>query len=140
MYDPANSELAGNLLRNLKNGRLGNKCEGRLDLDSLRIHSMRTNFCPHVLARFYEEHMIPHFPLEDERDSLEDWIFCLDPVEKANHSKSEPLMDVLLLICNLQDTHEPIILPKCMIVHIGISKASVSMHLTIDNKLQCWQC
>lgn len=130
MYDPTNSELANNLLRKLKNGRLGNKSEGRLDLESLRIHSMRTNFCHHTLACFYEEHMIPHFPLEDERDSLEDWMFCLNPVEKVNHSKSEPLMDVLLLICNLQDTNEPVILAGIAFEYYKISQVGLVSYIT----------
>ena len=72
---------------------------------SFRVHSLRQNYSKDLLTRFYNEHMIPHFPIEDERDSLEDWIYCLDPVEiqasmQTNYEQSKrwPVMDILLLL------------------------------------------
>mmetsp|Transcript_14897 Transcript_14897/g.28005 ORF Transcript_14897/g.28005 Transcript_14897/m.28005 type:complete len:862 (-) Transcript_14897:2613-5198(-) len=74
-----------------------------LALESLRIHSMRKQYSLDLLTRFYSEHMIPHFPLEEERDELDDWVYCLDPVEIATHdyeAKRGPLMDILLVLCD----------------------------------------
>lgn len=69
-----------------------------------RLQSMRQNYSFDLLTQFYEEQMIPHFPLEDERDSLEDWIYCLDPAEVNSWddtAKRGPLMDVFLLVCDV---------------------------------------
>ena len=75
---------------------------------TLRLHSIRQTYCVRLLTQFYNEHMIPHFPLEGERDALEDWIHCLDPDEIATHgdcARRGPLMDVLLLVSE-QDEEE----------------------------------
>lgn len=78
----------------------------RLSYPSLRLHSMRENYSLELLEQFYNEHMIPHFPLEDERDSLDDWIECLDPQKVAACGDQEtmsPVMDILLLVCDLRN-------------------------------------
>ena len=68
----------------------------------LQLVSMKESFDLELLTRFYNDIMIPNFPLEEERDDLEDWIYCLDPVKNNNGSEhqhqSYPSMDVLLLI------------------------------------------
>ena len=64
-----------------------------------------------MLEQFYNEQMIPHFPLEDERDSLEDWIYCLDPEKVVTHDEQEklwPVMDILLLVCDVNVNDESI--------------------------------
>lgn len=81
-----------------------------LDLESLRVHSLRKNYSLEILTKFYNEHMIPHFPLEDERDELDDWIYCLDPLllsaDRDNQAKMGPLMDILLVLCDTHSTVE----------------------------------
>lgn len=78
---------------------------------ALRVHSMRQNYSKDMLEQFYNEQMIPHFPLEDERDSLEDWIYCLDPEKVVTHDEQEklwPVMDILLLVCDVNVNDESI--------------------------------
>lgn len=80
-----------------------------LALESLRIHSMRSMYSLDLLTRFYNEQMIPHFPLEDERDELDDWIYCLDPAQVATHdseAKRGPLMDILLVLCDSRNSKD----------------------------------
>ncbi|KAG7339261.1 amine oxidase [Nitzschia inconspicua] len=63
---------------------------------NLHLVSMKESFDSELLTRFYNELMIPNFPLEDERDDLDDWIYCLDPDQKQDLSRY-PTMDVLIL-------------------------------------------
>jgi hypothetical protein len=74
----------------------------------LQLVSMKESFDIELLKKFYDELMIPNFPLEDERDDIEDWIHCLDPAQHQNQNQNTnqnqnqkeqgPSMDVLLLI------------------------------------------
>uniref|UniRef100_A0A7S2EEU4 Uncharacterized protein n=1 Tax=Ditylum brightwellii TaxID=49249 RepID=A0A7S2EEU4_9STRA len=59
---------------------------------------MRQQYSKALLTRFYNELMIPYFPLEEERDELDDWIYCLEN-EKEEHNNG-PAMDVLILVCH----------------------------------------
>jgi len=74
------------------------------DLETLRVHSIKKNYSLGLLEQFYNQQMIPHFPLEDELDPLEDWILCLDPVQLQNCDEvidRGPVMDVLILMCDV---------------------------------------
>ena len=73
-----------------------------LNLSTLRIHSVRHLYTESLLRKFYNELMIPNFPIEEERDDVEDWIYCLDPkeVESCGDLDFGPAMDVLLLVCD----------------------------------------
>jgi hypothetical protein len=64
---------------------------------SLRIHSIKHDYSFQLLNQFYQELMISNFPLESERDDLDDWIACLDPAE-IQADDPGPDMDVLLLV------------------------------------------
>ncbi len=68
----------------------------------LQLVSMKENFDLELLTRFYNEIMIPNFPLEEERDDLEDWLYCLDPTKRSHTPGTNPYpnMDVLLLVKN----------------------------------------
>lgn len=69
---------------------------------SLQLISMKETFDLELLTQFYDEIMIPNFPLEEERDDLEDWIYCMDPSKKQNTSQDQsdpyPSMDVLMVV------------------------------------------
>ena len=69
---------------------------------SLQLVSMKESFDLELLTMFYNELMIPNFPLEEERDDLDDWIYCLDPAhniaKKQNEEQPYPSMDVVLLV------------------------------------------
>jgi Monoamine oxidase len=100
-YHPTNPErvLSAVAILQRKLSAFGND----LALESLRVQSMRNRYSLDLLTRFYNEQMLPHFPLEDERDELDDWIYCLDPTEIATHDRDAengPLMDILLLLCD----------------------------------------
>jgi hypothetical protein len=68
----------------------------------LQLVSMKESFDLKLLTRFYNELMIPNFPLEEERDDLDDWICCLDPAQNVakqpNKAQPYPSMDVVLLV------------------------------------------
>jgi hypothetical protein len=68
----------------------------------LQLVSMKESFNLELLSRFYNELMIPNFPLEEERDDLDDWVYCLDPAQKISKQQNEeqphPSMDVILLV------------------------------------------
>jgi GNAT superfamily N-acetyltransferase len=49
------------------------------------VIDMRDSLDHELLSRFYDEIMIPNFPLEDELDDLELWFDALTPEAKANH-------------------------------------------------------
>ena len=73
-----------------------------LDLNTLSVKSLLQEYSFDLLSQFYMEHMVPNFPLEDELDSLDDWVYSLDPssIPKWEYANQGPLMDILLLICN----------------------------------------
>jgi hypothetical protein len=66
----------------------------------LQLISINETFDVELLTRFYNQLMIPNFPLEDERDDLDDWLFCLDPQQKTTEG---PTMDVLILTEEIRD-------------------------------------
>jgi hypothetical protein len=68
-----------------------------ISLATLSLVSIKESFDLPLLTQFYNQLMIPNFPLDDERDDLDDWLYCLDPVQKGDALEG-PTMDVLLLI------------------------------------------
>ena len=64
----------------------------------LRLYSMRATYHAALLEQFYHQLMIPLFPLEHERDELDDWIQCLDPALPTNNEDEIIDMDVLILV------------------------------------------
>lgn len=85
-----------------------------LDLNTLSVKSLLQDYSFDLLSQFYTELMIPNFPLEDERDSLDDWVYSLDPssIPKWEYTNQGPLMDILLLVCNQSnlESSKPVIL------------------------------
>ena len=140
MYDPTNTSQAREALENLENNRLA--LDLNLDLSSLRIHSIKKNYSLELLTRFYNEQMIPHFPLEDERDELIDWIYCLDPLEKSNHGDIEvkgPEMDVLLLLCDAQgieESEQPLILAGVAFEYYKEAEVGLVAYVTTQEHFQ----
>lgn len=70
---------------------------------AIRLVSMLEAFDKALLTRFYVELMVPNFPLEDERDDLDDWLFCLDPACHPGSTAQGPIMDVILLLLEPRD-------------------------------------
>lgn len=93
-YKPTSSDAAQVALRILKD-RLSERLGSRSS--ELRLSSMNEAFDLDLLRRFYDELMIPNFPLEEERDDLDDWLICLDPDRAEDKSVEGPPMDVLIL-------------------------------------------
>jgi hypothetical protein len=93
-YKPIASEAAQDALRTLKD-RLSERLGSRSS--DLRLSSMNEAFDLELLTRFYDELMIPNFPLEEERDDLDDWLLCLDPSRAEDMNEEGPPMDVLIL-------------------------------------------
>lgn len=94
-------------------GRMATSSKYQSCTGKLQLRSMRESFDLTLLTRFYEELMIPNFPLEDERDDLEDWVWCFDPSmqdggedEKEDESKLNPYFDVLILVLVSDRTDE----------------------------------
>lgn len=85
------SQVALKILRERLSGRLGAKTS------ELRLSSMNETFDLELLTQFYDELMIPNFPLEEERDDLEDWLEYLSPAKSGELSEDGPSMDVLIL-------------------------------------------
>jgi hypothetical protein len=81
-----------------------------LNLATLRVHSMRQEYHESLLHDFYENLMIPAFPIREERIDIEEWIDCLsgqrNPEINANEGEIRPptAMDVMLLLCDSRDT------------------------------------
>lgn len=87
-----------------------------LQLSSLRVHSMKQSYSPELITQYYQDHMVPFFPLEEERDELDDWIYLFegegataahnvdDNSETAETTTTLPLqgptMDIILLLCD----------------------------------------
>ena len=76
---------------------------GLFRLPDFRVQSLRTKYSRYLLERYYNEHMMINFPLDDERDSLDDWIKCLDPTtmgmsSNGTDNNKRPIMDILLLL------------------------------------------
>ena len=98
-YDITESKVAAKAVSEVSS-RLRSMTEGESETQAtLKFVSMKESFDLELLTRFYNEIMIPNFPLEEERDDLEDWIYCLDPASSnQNQNQPYPSMDVLLLI------------------------------------------
>jgi monoamine oxidase len=72
---------------------------------SLRLQSIRHTFSYDYLKQFYDDLMIPNFPLERERDAFEDWLECLYPKRRQlSGDDPGPDMDVILLLAEHEDT------------------------------------
>ena len=110
-YAPTQSAVAGDALEQLQE-RLSERCNGgpdheRTQTTTLHLDSMMESFDLDVLTQFYDELMIPNFPLQEERDDLDDWLMYLDPSQRTRDSSSTvttsaisdegPSMDVLIL-------------------------------------------
>eukprot|EP00536_Pseudo-nitzschia_multiseries_P002044 jgi/Psemu1/4751/gm1.4751_g len=105
-YDITESEIASEALEAIS-VRLSTAAQGSHKPSQLKLVSMRESYDIGLLTRFYNELMIPNFPLEEERDDLNDWVYCLDPAKNVAKEQEDPrpypTMDVLLLIIQ----HEP---------------------------------
>jgi Flavin containing amine oxidoreductase len=79
-----------------------------LNLATLRVHSMRQEYHESLLQDFYENLMIPAFPIREERIDIEDWIDSLsgqrNPESAECESEAPTAMDVLLLLCDSTDS------------------------------------
>lgn len=119
-----------------------NENHNPLSYSSLRVHSMRKNYSLELLKQFYNEHMIPHFPIEDERDSLEHFISCLDPKHKTTFQKKGdhlPITDILLLICDFpadskgaaSKKHQPIIFAGVAFEYFERAEVGLVSYVTV---------
>ena len=116
------------------------------NLSSLRVHSLKRDYSLHLLTQFYNEQMIPHFPLEDERDSLEDWIYCLDPAQLVNYDDTGirgPLMDILLLLCDdsndddcKQSQGKPVILAGVAFEYYQQAEVGLVSYVTVNHEFR----
>jgi len=115
-YNPIHFDSVDKSLTPLRE-RLGTylrDADHALNLNTLTVRSLLQDYSFDLLSQFYQEQMIPNFPLEDERDPLDDWVYSLDPssIPKWEYTNQGPLMDILLLICkssNAESTR-PVIL------------------------------
>jgi hypothetical protein len=102
-YDPQHSNAATLALQQIRKRLEEDPKHNTLLLQesshspSLRIHSMKQHYSFDLLHQFYQELMLPNFPLESERDDLDDWTTILDP-EQMQANDPGPDMDVLLLV------------------------------------------
>ena len=144
-YDPINTSMARKALDNLKSGSLASDTTCNLDLSSLRIHSMKQSYSLDILTRFYDEQMIPHFPLENERDELIDWIYCLDPLEISNHdeeAKQGPEMDLILCLCDtfstgdMTESNQPLILAGVAFEYYKQAEVGLVSYVTTAKSFQ----
>ncbi|CAB9520772.1 expressed unknown protein [Seminavis robusta] len=103
-YAPTSSAMAKSAMAILET-RIGERLASSSSSGELRLLSMKESFDRSILTQFYEELMIPNFPLEEERDDLEDWLLYLDPTfskeEEEDSDNDGPQdgtsMDVLIL-------------------------------------------
>lgn len=100
-YHPTRSLVAQTAQKELQD-RLSDRLS--LQQQSLHLESMKESFDLEVLTQFYNELMVPNFPLEEERDDLEDWLLYLDPANQQKQKDDEedsgedgPSMDVIIL-------------------------------------------
>ncbi|KAL7576421.1 hypothetical protein ACA910_018225 [Epithemia clementina (nom. ined.)] len=91
------------------NNKNNNNQDNETATASVRFYSMRAAYDQDLLTLFYEQLMVTNFPLERERDDLEDWIKCLDPaaqIKKINNEDDDDDddddeivdMDVIILV------------------------------------------
>mmetsp|Transcript_25911 Transcript_25911/g.29631 ORF Transcript_25911/g.29631 Transcript_25911/m.29631 type:complete len:443 (-) Transcript_25911:295-1623(-) len=117
-YDPMNTKKCEETLKELKSRIMknNNNITPTTKKYNLRVHSIHHDYSLELLTQYYNDHMIPFFPLEDERDALEDWIECLDPIITNNNNnvitpdekkqEGQPLMDVLLLLLSEEEEED----------------------------------
>ena len=106
-YEPTESPVAKEALESLRerlSDRLKTTTGGAAGSGTLRLVSMKECFSMRILTQFYEELMIPNFPLDEERDDLDDWLYYLDPSDTSPgfDMSDYPSMDVLIL-CHTAD-------------------------------------
>lgn len=107
-YEPTKSLIAQTALKELQERLSDRLCSQQ---QTLLLESMKESFDLEVLTQFYDELMIPNFPLEEERDDLEDWLLYLDPGNQPQKDEEEdgPSMDVLVLRASSSDGSSTII-------------------------------
>lgn len=110
-----------------------------LDLNSLRITSLLQNYSFDILSQFYRELMVPNFPLKEELDSLEDWIYCLDPssISKWEYINDGPIMDVILLVCQSTNHGTPTILAGVAFEYYRQAEVGLVSYVTTNCNYQC---
>ena len=108
-YEPTKSLVAQTALKELQERLSDRLCSQQ---QTLLLESMKESFDLEVLTQFYDELMIPNFPLEEERDDLEDWLLYLDPAnqpQRDEEAEDGPSMDVLILRASSPDGSSAII-------------------------------
>jgi hypothetical protein len=108
VYAPTSSSIAQSAVQSLQE-RLFERLESNSNGNSnskphLSLMSMKESFDLAILTQFYDELMIPNFPLDDERDDLEDWLMYLEPSRAKELNADSPTMDVLILTIQINDT------------------------------------
>ena len=99
-YDPVASSVAENAMSELKRG-------GRIPAAGSSLVSLKHSYSSQLLDQFYNQLMIPNFPLKEERDDLDDWKACLDPIQRGNDDDDPgPDMDILLLLVQAEDDND----------------------------------
>jgi hypothetical protein len=105
VYSITRSKMVIQALKEIRNAATAQ------DLQQLKLISMKESFDLALLTSFYNDLMIPNFPLEDERDDLEDWVFCLEPAKKEQmDAEHGPSMDVLILVGARKNNNDNVII------------------------------
>jgi hypothetical protein len=108
-YSISSSPLANDAICQLSESLCNSSSRSSRRRQTVRLISMMEHFDKQLLTRFYEKLMIPNFPLEDERDDLNDWLYCFHiqsqlPQQSSSSLSSNnainkgPIMDVLILV------------------------------------------
>jgi hypothetical protein len=132
IYAPTSSSIAQSALQALEE-RLLERLESSNDSNSkahLSLKSMKECFDLAILTQFYDELMIPNFPLDDERDDLEDWLVYLEPSQAAELGNDRPTMDVLILTLQVNDTTS--ILGGIAFEYYPLSRAGLLSYMVIS--------
>ena len=81
--------------------------------------------------------MIPNFPLEDERDDLTDWIYCLDTANiKETAEEQCPSMDVLLLIKRQEKVTKATIVGGIAFEYYRQAQCGLMSYLIVGNEFR----
>jgi len=149
LYGPTKSKAAQSALQELNqrlqdHPHLSSSC-------SLHLDSMMESFDLHLLTQFYDELMIPNFPLEEERDDLQDWLMILDPQQRAPGASSsaaaaaaaagnssEPSMDVLIhrATDSTGNNHQHTILGGIAFEYYPQAKAGLLSYMVVSPKFR----
>jgi hypothetical protein len=137
VYDPTSSSIAESALQALQErlfDRLDNKNNygNSITTHELSLKSMKESFDLAILTQFYDELMIPNFPLDEERDDLEDWLMYLDPSRMEELSDDSPTMDVLILTLTNKDTTTTSILGGIAFEYYPLSRAGLLSYMVIS--------